>query len=75
MIPIKTIFQSGLDRYSSKKVFGAIGFLAAVGVGIACTAMGTQAPTIVVDILYASVILLGVNNVTGIWKKSKENKV
>lgn len=75
MIPVKTIFQSGLDRYSSKKVFGAIGFLVAVGVGIACTAMGTQAPTIVVDILYASVILLGVNNVTGIWKKSKENKV
>lgn len=74
MIPVKTIFQSGLDRYSSKKVFGAIGFLVAVGVGIACTAMGTQAPTIVVDILYASVILLGVNNVTGIWKKSKENK-
>lgn len=75
MIPVKTIFQSSLDRYSSKKVFGAIGFLVAVGVGIACTAMGTQAPTIVVDILYASVILLGVNNVTGIWKKSKENKV
>lgn len=75
MIPVKTVFQSGLDRYSSKKVFGAIGFLVAVGVGIACTAMGTQAPTIVVDILYASVILLGVNNVTGIWKKSKENKV
>lgn len=72
-IPLKTVFQSDLRRYSSKKIFGAIGFLASVGIGIACTIMGTQAPTIVVDILYASVILLGVNNITGIWKTRAGN--
>lgn len=67
-IPLKTIFQANTDGYSSKRVFGAIGFLVSIGIAITCTVLSTEAPTIVVDIIYASVMLLGVDSVTGIWK-------
>jgi hypothetical protein len=35
--------------------------------------MNTQAPTIVIDIIYASVALLGVDSITGIWKTRARN--
>lgn len=72
-IPIKTIFQADTGGYSSKRVFGAIGFITSICIAIACTIMGSQAPTIVVDIIYASVALLGVDSITGIWKTRAEN--
>ena len=72
-VPLKTIFQANTNGYSSKRVFGAIGFLTSICIGVACTIMGTQAPTLVIDILYASVALLGVDSVTGIWKTRASN--
>ena len=72
-VPFKTVFQAGSGGYSSKRVFGAIGFLTSIGIAIACTIMNTQAPTIVIDIIYASVALLGVDSITGIWKTRARN--
>lgn len=72
-IPLKTIFQANTGGYSSKRIFGAIGFLSSVGIAITCTILKTQAPTIVVDIIYASVALLGVDSITGIWKTRAKN--
>lgn len=71
--PIKTIFQANTGGYSSKRVFGALGFLTVIGITIACTVMSTQAPTIAIDLIYASVALLGVDSVTGIWKTRARN--
>lgn len=71
--PIKTIFQANTGGYSSKRVFGALGFLTVIGITIACTVMSTQAPTIAIDLIYASVALLGVDSVTGIWKTRVRN--
>lgn len=68
-IPFKTIFQANTGGFSSKRIFGALGFTTAIGISIACTILNSQAPDIVVDIIYASVALLGVDSVTSIWKQ------
>lgn len=67
-IPIKTIFQAVSGGYSSKRVFGGLGFMTSIGIAITCTILGTQAPLIVSEILYASMALLGVDSITSIWK-------
>ena len=72
-IPVKTVFLGNHKKYSSKRIFGAIGFMTSICIAIACTIMNTQAPTIVVDIIYASVMLLGVESVTSIWKTRVQN--
>lgn len=71
-IPFKTIFQCNSGGYSSKRIFGALGFTTAVGIAIACTILNTQAPEITATIIYASMALLGVDSIAGIWKSKKE---
>ena len=72
-IPIKTIFQAASGGYSSKRVFGGLGFMTSIGIAITCTILGTQAPLIVSEILYASMALLGVDSITSIWKPKAGN--
>lgn len=78
---LRTIFIANSGDLSSKRVCGVFGFAIVLGIAIACTVMGTQAPTIVQDITYASVALLGVDSVTGIWRhrervnKEEENDI
>lgn len=67
-IPFKTIFQANTGGYSSKRIFGAIGFITCLGIAIACTIVDKQAPDIVDTIMYSSMILLGVDSITSIWK-------
>lgn len=68
-ISLKTIFQAGTGGFSSKRIFGALGFTTAICISIACTVLNTQAPEIVTDLLYSSVALLGVDSIASIWKK------
>ena len=54
---------------SSKRVCGVLGFLAILFVLIYCTVCGTQAPLMIDTFIYAICLLLGIDSVTGIWKK------
>ena len=78
MKSLRTIFQANSGDLSSKRVCGVAGFAVVLGIAIACTVTGMQAPAIVADIIYASVALLGVDSITNIWKKTpikEENDV
>lgn len=61
---------------SSKRVCGVLGFLAILFVLVYCTIYGIQAPLMVDTFIYAICLLLGIDSVTGIWKKfdSSEKK-
>lgn len=54
---------------SSKRVCGALGFVVILGVMIYCTISGNQAPEMTDTLIYAVCILLGVDSVTGVFKK------
>ena len=58
--------ESGL---SSKRVCGFIGWLVCIFVCIYCTIFVISAPIIVETLFYCSVMLLGIDSVTRIWKK------
>lgn len=70
-IPFKTIFQANSGGYSSKRIFGALGFTSVIGIAIYCTITEHQSPSIAIDIIYSSVALLGVDSITSIWKEKK----
>lgn len=57
---------------SSKRVCGVLGWLTIIGVIIYCTIAVIQAPLIIDTFIIASVTLLGVDSVTGIWKNEKK---
>ena len=67
---IKSIFLATKGSISSKRVCGVIGWLACVGVLIYCTIIAAQAPIFSDAVLFATAALLGVDSITGIWKKS-----
>lgn len=73
MKSLRSIFQANSGDLSSKRVCGVAGFIVVIGIAIACTITGVQAPAIVADILYACVALLGVDSITNIWKGNKNN--
>ena len=54
---------------SSKRVCGVLGFLAILFVLVYCTIYGIQAPLMIDTFIYAICLLLGIDSVTGIWKK------
>lgn len=74
MKSLRSIFQANSGDLSSKRVCGVAGFAVVIGIAITCTIIGSQAPIIVADILYASVALLGVDSITNIWKNNKNNE-
>lgn len=59
---------------SSKRVCGVLGFLAILFVLMYCTIMGIQAPLMIDTFIYAICLLLGIDSVTGIWKKFDNEK-
>lgn len=59
---------------SSKRVCGVLGFLAILFVLVYCTVMGIQAPLMIDTFIYAICLLLGIDSVTGIWKKFDNGK-
>ena len=66
---IREILSAKSGMLSSKRVCGAIGFLACVAVFIYCTIKMIQAPNMVDALLLSCMGLLGVDSVTSIWKK------
>ena len=54
---------------SSKRVCGLLGWLVCLGVLIYCTIKVIQAPTMIDIMVIAVMGLLGIDSVTGIWKK------
>ena len=61
---------------SSKRVCGVVGFITVIGVLIYCTINVVQAPTMIEPFMYVICALLGIDSITGIWKKfAKENEV
>lgn len=54
---------------SSKRVCGVLGFLVILFVLIYCTICKIQAPLMIDTFIYAICLLLGIDSVTGIWKK------
>lgn len=56
---------------SSKRFFGAIGWMVCLSAALYCTIHGIQAPLFLDSVIYASAALLGVDSITDIWKKKK----
>ena len=54
---------------SSKRVCGLLGWLVCLGVLIYCTVQTIQAPTMIDLTIIAVMGLLGIDSITGIWKK------
>lgn len=74
---IKQMFTSH-SGISSKRVCGVTGWFVAIGVLIYCTIATIQAPLMINTFLICVMALLGIDSVTGIWKKfnngnNKEN--
>lgn len=65
---IKQMFTSH-SGVSSKRVCGVIGWFVAMGVLIYCTVMVIPAPVMIDTFLLCVMGLLGIDSVTGIWKK------
>lgn len=59
---------------SSKRVCEVLGFIVIMFVMIYCTVSGIQAPLIMETFIYAICLLLGIDSVTGIWKKFDNGK-
>lgn len=55
---------------SSKRVCGVIGFLTIIFILIYCTIFAIQAPLILEPFIYAVCLLLGIDSITGIWRKN-----
>ena len=58
---------------SSKRVCGVLGFLVITFVIIFCTISNMQAPIILETFIWAVCMLLGIDSITGIFKKFNKN--
>lgn len=56
---------------SSKRVCGVLGFIAILFIIIFCTLTNIQAPIILEVFIWAVCALLGIDSITGIWKKKE----
>lgn len=69
---MKELFKQIITSHSgisSKRVCGVLGFIVILFIIIYCTIKGTQAPEMIDTFIYAICLLLGIDSVTGIWKK------
>lgn len=64
--------QSGI---SSRRVCGLLGWLLCLGVLVYCTVTSKQAPVMIDTIVWCCMGLLGIDSVTGIWKKFDKKNV
>lgn len=70
---VKQMFTSH-SGISSKRVCGVTGWFVAIGVLIYCTIAVIQAPLMIDTFLICVMALLGIDSVTGIWKKFNNDK-
>ena len=69
----KTIFQANSGGFSSKRVFGALGMITCLGLLIASFVLERSIPDFAELVYVTSASLLGLDNVTDIFK-TKVNK-
>ena len=67
---IKLMFTSN-SGISSKRVFGAIGWISFVFICLYCTFQHIQAPVMCDTLAICSSALLGLDTITGIWKRPR----
>lgn len=70
---VKSIFLAQSNTISSKRVCGVLGWLISLGVLIYCTISKIQAPVMIDTIVISSTALLGVDSITGIWKRKPDD--
>ena len=66
---IKSILSSNKDSISSKRVCGLIGWAIGLIILVYCTINQIQAPDMVDTMLYCCMGLLGIDSITGAFKK------
>lgn len=54
---------------SSKRVCGVLGWIVCLGITIGCTIANIEAPQVTDTVLLCCMGLLGIDSVTGIWRK------
>lgn len=59
---------------SSKRVCGVIGWFVGMAVLVYCTIAVVQAPLMIDTYLICVMALLGIDSITGIWKKFDKSK-
>lgn len=64
------LFTAG-SKLSSKRFFGAVGWVVCLIVVLYCTVANQQAPLVLDSIIIASTTLLGIDSVTRIWQKKQ----
>lgn len=69
---IKLMFTSE-SGVSSKRVSGFTGWTVFIGVIIYCTIMNQEAPVVTDTLAICSSALLGLETVTAIWRKDRNN--
>lgn len=76
-MPVKkyiiSILSSAMGSLSSKRLCGIIGWLICIGILIFCTITKIQAPDAFEVTIITSSGLLGLDTITNIWKKPKNN--
>nr|DAW84501.1 MAG TPA: hypothetical protein [Caudoviricetes sp.] len=70
---IKQMFTSH-SGISSKRVCGVIGWFVGMAVLVYCTIAVVQAPLMIDTYLICVMALLGIDSITGIWKKFDKSK-
>lgn len=65
---IKTAVSSH-SGISSKRICGVIGWLVCLGILIYCTVVNVEAPKMIDTIVWCCMAMLGIDSITGIWKK------
>ena len=71
---IAKIFMSR-SGVSSKRICGFIGWLTCLFICIWCTISCVPAPNIVEMLFVCSTSLLGIDSITGIWKKNTSHEI
>lgn len=67
---IKSLLSAEKNTLSSKRLCGITGWIVCLLIAIYCTIAVVEAPTITYTIVIASAALLGVSNITDVWKNN-----
>lgn len=61
------------SEISSKRICGVLGWIVCLGILVYCTVTAIQAPVMIDTVLWCCMTLLGIDSITGIWKKFDNN--
>lgn len=68
-----TLMVTSHSGISSKRICGVLGFIVILFILIYCTIYNIQAPLMIDTFIYSVCLLLGIDSVTGIFKKFENN--